>query len=401
MTRRYHLHLPGLMYIGLTLMVAVIAMNRQNNLLFAILGMLLAALLISGVVSWLMMRGLRVRRLVPRDGAVGEPLAVRYAVTNRNRIFPVFNIHIEERPVAGPSGWAHLMAPAQTWVLHIGPKETVHGEAIFWPSRRGEARFDRLRVWTTFPFGIVKKSITNSRPQHALIYPLLYELRRNVVNDVAPQGLAGAKISQRARDPVAGDDYYGMREFRPGDSLRHIAWKRSAALDQLVCIERTRPAPPRLRVVVNLTTPTAELRVDPADEHSPRQLEELAISLAASIIHAADRNGFEVGLSLPGTGLPSHLIRHSPWHRAKMLAALAGIDLDAPRPADPVQAATSAERVGQIVIHPDRVEPSIGRANAWHLTARQMNSLVLRSIGWDPHEAPPSARPGQRREAAA
>ena len=49
--------------------------------------------------------------------------------------------------------------------------------------------------------------------------------------------------------PGAGDDYYGLREFRRGDSLRQVAWKRTAFLDQLVCIERTGPAPEsRIRV---------------------------------------------------------------------------------------------------------------------------------------------------------
>jgi uncharacterized protein (DUF58 family) len=256
--RRYHLHVPGFLYVGLTLLVGLAAVNRQNNLLFWILGVMLAALLISGLISGVMMQNLRVKRLVAGNGAAGEPLAVRYAVTNGSRLFPAFCIHLEERPVAGKAGWPRLMAPARAWVMHLGPGETVHGEAVFWPRRRGEARFDRLRIWTTFPFGIVKKSITVSLPQHTLIYPLRYDLRRDVLHAVAPQGLSGAKISPHTG---AGDDYYGMRDFRPGDQLRQIAWKRSACLDQLVCLERTMPTPPRLRIVVNLTTPTDGLPV--------------------------------------------------------------------------------------------------------------------------------------------
>ena len=62
---------------------------------------------------------------------------------------------------------------------------------------------------------------------------------------VEPKGLAGSRVS---RHPGSGDDYYGMREFRPGDSIRHIPWKRSACLDQLGCPVRTRATPPRLRV---------------------------------------------------------------------------------------------------------------------------------------------------------
>jgi uncharacterized protein (DUF58 family) len=360
MVRRYHLHVPGFLYVGLTLLVGLAAVNRQNNLLVWILGVMLAALLISGMVSGVMMQNLRVKRLVAGNGVVGEPLAVRYAVTNRSRLFPAFGIHLEERPVAGRAGWPRLMSPARAWVMHLGPRETVHGEAVFWPRRRGEARFGQLRIWTTFPFGIVKKSITISQPQHVLIYPMLYELRRDVLGALAPQGLSGTKISPHTGD---GDDYYGMREFRPGDQLRQIAWKRTACLDQLVCLERTKP-----------------------------------ISLAASIVHAADREGFEVGLTLPGLGQPALLIRRGHWHRSKIMAALAGIDLDTARAPHGPAPATHGERAAQIVIHPHRVEPAIGRDDALHLTAGQLGSLAVRVIGWDPDEAGPEDQP---REAAA
>lgn len=183
--------------------------------------------------------------------------------------------------------------------------------------------------------------------------------------------------------------------------MRHIAWKRTAMLDQLVSIERTRPAPPRLRVIVNLTTPTDRLRVDADGPHSPRQLEELSISIAASIIHAASHKGFEVGLSLPGTGQPSIPIKHGHWHHVKMMGALASIDLDATRQKPERQRARDSERAGQIVIHPDRAEPAVGGPNAIHLTARQLESLVVRPIGWDPNERVDPKHTGQLTEQAA
>ncbi len=374
--RRYHLHLPALAYAGLTILVGLAAVNRQNNLLFWVLGVMLSGLLVSGLVSGIMMQSLRVRRLVAGHGLVGEPLAVRYWVTNRSRFLPAFGLHIEELPVDDPAGWPRLMAPARAWVMHLGPRETVHGEAVFWPAHRGEVRFDRLRIWTTFPFGIIKKSITISQPQHTLIYPLLYELDREVLRAVEPQGLAGSRISQHTG---AGDDYYGMREFRPGDSMRHIAWKRTACLDELVCLQRTKPTPPRLRVVVNLRSPAS------------RRLEELAISLAASIVHEADLAGFEIGLSLPGTDRPAILTRRSHWHRARVLSALAAIDLDAPRVRSGPLPTTYGEHAAQIIIHPDRIDPTIGREDAVDLSARQMGRLTVRPIGWDPNPDPSQA----------
>ena len=380
MKRRYHLHLPGLLYVVLTVVVGFAAINNQNNVLFWILGVMLSALVISGLVSGMMMSSLQIRRLLPAHGLVGEPLMIRYALSNRSRFFPVFNVHIEERAVRSRSGWNTMMDWVGAWVMHVGPRETVHGEATFWPRRRGKAEFGSLRIWTTFPFGIIKKSITITRPQHVLIYPQMYELRRGVLKAVTPQGLLGATVS---RHTGAGDDYFGMREFRPGDSMRQIAWKRSAALDQLVSIERTTPAPPKVRIVVNLTRATHELERGANADETARDLEESAISLAASLIQLADLNGYEVGLSLPGTDLPSIQVRRNVWHREKLMAALASIDLDAARKPRTPQSTVNPEQIGRVVVHPDRVEASLGGPNAWHVTARQLKNLAVRPIGWD------------------
>ena len=99
-----------------------------------------------------------------------------------------------------------------------------------------------------------------------------------------------------------------------------------------------------------------------------------------------------MGLSLPGTGRPTLLIRRSHWHSAKMMSALAAIDLDAPRVASGPSPATQGERASQVVIHPDRIDTAIGRDDAWHLSGRQMSSLVVRPIGWDPHQSSPEPR---------
>ncbi|MCA9284421.1 MAG: hypothetical protein KDA22_04350, partial [Phycisphaerales bacterium] len=176
MRRRYHLHLAGVLYIALAVLVGIAAANRPNNLLVWVFGVMLSAVLVSGIVSGVMMLGVRVARLDPRHGRVGEPLVVRYAITNRSWLMPIFNLHVAEQPdpEAGAkhgkgraariapapeatTDWTDLLDAADAWVMHAGPGETVHGEAVMWPRRRGPVRLDRLRVWSTFPFGLIRK----------------------------------------------------------------------------------------------------------------------------------------------------------------------------------------------------------------------------------------------------
>lgn len=399
MKRRYHLHLPGLLYCGLILLIGLLAMNSQNNLLFSVFAVCFSGLVVSGMVSGVMMLGVRVRRIDPDHGQVGQPLLVRYAIDNRNRFLPIFNIHIEERPVDGPGGWQRLMderasaGSARAWVMHIGPRETVHGEAMFWPVRRGQLRFGQIRIWTTFPFGLVKKSVTIDRPQGTLIYPQMYELRRDVMSLVDSPAPLGLRVTQRSG---AGDDYYGLREYRESDSVRNIAWKRSATMDQLLCIDRSRPSPPKVRIVLDLRRPTERLRVNVERGEDGRDLEEKAIVLAASAIHLADINGFEIGLTVLGISLTSFPVRRNHWQFKKMMAQLASIDLNQPRTdsAGEVAIDIDQERAGVLVIQPDRTEPLSGRTDVAYLTARQLENLSLAPIGWAPDQM--AHRPGSQ-----
>ena len=370
-------------------MVAVAAMNNQNNLLFWIMGVLAAGLVLSAVISNLTIRGLRVRRIDPQHGSVGEPLIVRYAVANSGRFLSAFNVHVQD---ALPRESRNILLRAQdrprapgAWVMHVGTREIVHGEAIFWPMRRGKVTFDRIRIWSTFPFGIIRKSRTISQPQHTLIYPMLYELRRGLLQSMTPKALLGSKVSHHSG---SGDDYYGMREYKPGDSMRHIAWKRTARTDQLITIERTSPSPAKLRVILDLTEHTSRsskrllsTRTDAPDES--RELEERAISLAASIVHEADLLGYEIGLTILGLAVPPIPLRRNRWHLNKIMAALAEVDLSASRVEAQPQPIRDAERAALVVISPDRIRTLPGREDAWYLTGRQLETLAVKPIGWD------------------
>jgi uncharacterized protein (DUF58 family) len=418
-SRRYHFNAPFVIFCAVVLAIGLAALNSQNNLLFWIFGALVGALFVSGVVSGLMMMALDVRRIDPGHGTVGEPLIVRYQIRNRSRWVPVFDIEVEDLAEASTPFWRRqadaasallrnrlrvaaarsdfhaqqaarsgatfqrLMRPARAWVMHVGPRETVHGEAVFWPAARGEARFETIRIRTSFPFGLVRKSIAVRQPAHTLVYPRLFALRRGVLRAFGGEGPMGMKVTSRAG---GGDDYYGLREYRVGDPLRHIAWKRTAGREEIVCVEHAQPSPPRMRVLLNL-----------AAEGVTRRLEEEAISLAASILHAADGAGFEVGLSILGRPQPTLPVRRSHRHLTKMMAALASIDLERPPAGRPPASHRHLDSMGLVVIHPDRVDQTVGRADAWHLSARQVDQLTSVPLGWDPTRNP-QLRPAPRPE---
>lgn len=410
--RRYRFRAPFWIYCGLTLLAAVVAMQTGRNLLFWAFGAMTSSLLLSGIVSGAMMTGLRLTRVMPDHGAVGTPMVVRYAVTNRRRLLPAFGIHVvevaprpswrERRAGAGggdapghdgvavrawtsfhdasgtpalhlggdPPPWTRYVEPAPAWVLHVGPTETVHAEAVFVPRARGLVELRRFRAWTVFPFGLIRKAIELDEPRHVLIHPRVHPLRGDVLSSLRNRGTVGSRVSVQ---PGPGDDFHGLREYRHGDSLRNVAWKRTADRDGLLTIERTRPDPPRVRIVLDLTRPVRS--VEPAEA---ARLEERAIELAASLVHAATGMGYETGLTVYGADQAPIPVRRNERHRDRIMASLAAIDLDAERPARPrpVGSSREAESVAVIVVHPDRVDLSAASPHALHLSARQLDRLV-------------------------
>lgn len=67
-------------------------------------------------------------------------------------------------------------------------------------------------------------------------------------------------------------------------------------------------------------------------------------------------------------------LRKGHFHREKLMSALAALDLDAPRTKGNGFAA-SDERATVVVVHPDRAELAVASVDAWHFTARQLDSL--------------------------
>jgi uncharacterized protein (DUF58 family) len=398
--RRYRLRTAGALYLAVTLLLGVAASTRPNNMLVWIFGMMLGSILMSGVISGGMLMALRPRRLGPRTAAVGEPTRFRYELRNLSRLWPAFGLVIREREAGGKDGWeATIATAAAAAAVHAGPLESVHAESWFVPTRRGRFRLRGVTVASTFPLGMLEKSLASEDASHLLVHPRRLRLRRGLLAALRGEAAGGGVPSARGG---AGEEFLGVREYRPGDSVRQVAWRRSAGLDQLATIERARLGPSRLLIRLDLLRSTNRLEVDPAGMPA-RELEELAISLASSLAEAAVHEGFEVGLVVLGAavgsggsdgGLDRLEVRGGRRHLDRLQGVLAAIDLDAPRcgPLESSSAASAPVRGWiEVVVHPDRADRGVGGEEAWHFTAAAIGSL----LDPPPDDAGAASRGGQ------
>ncbi len=368
--RRTRIITAGVVYTLVVLIVGLAAGTRPNNLLIWVFSCLLAAMIASGVVSGWMMMPVRALRIEPRRGRVGEPLLIRYEIRNASRVIPAYDLHVVER--VNPK----LLEPAgEAWVMHVGPGDRVHAEGVFRPLRRGPVRLATFEVSSTFPFDLLRKVLVFDQGAEVLIHPKVHAIRPAILSRVTAGGIGGQRLSSEAG---GSDDFFGVREYRPGDSVRQIAWKRLAGTGRLATIERSRSVPPRVRVLLDLRAPTSALKV--ADGEVARELEEEAIVLVASFLALADRLGYEYSLSVAGVATPPVSLRRGHFHREKLMSVLAAIDLDAARTTGNGLSA-SDERATIVVVHPDRTDTGIAPATSWHFTARQLDSLLEPASG--------------------
>lgn len=369
--RRYHFGAAGVMYVLVTLFLAIGASNSQNNLLFLAFSAAIGAGIASGVLSGAMMMGVRVERSLPAAATVGSPAIVRYTVRNLHRFLPIFAVTVEESDGRASrrgerATWMRLMPRPRGVVMHLGPGESVEVQATVQPTRRGIAEFNGVRLVSAFPFGLIRKSVTFESRASLVVAPRSERLRRDAASNLlsrAESGHASAAVLGR------GDEFYGVRDYVPGDSPRLISWRATARTGALVVREHTTPTMGVLWIGLNFNTPAEDETI------------EQAVVLAASLVDSALQAGVEVGLLGPDS---TTLVQPgaAPRQRPALMAALARVEPGVRRPRgargeDPSDADQEARRAACIVVHSGGVDPSFGPAGARHLTAADLPRLTV------------------------
>ncbi|WP_428386755.1 DUF58 domain-containing protein [Mucisphaera sp.] len=298
---RWSVTAGGWTFLAATLLVALCTVLSQANLLFFLLGLLVGAWVVNGLWSGLGLWGIEIRRVAASRALAGEATPVRYIVT-RGGWLPMGAVVIDEGELGG-------VRQSAGYLLYLGRKGRGTAEALLYPERRGEIGLSRVRVRSSFPFGLTRGERWYERRAEILVYPEVYRVTRSL------QSTSGVwRDSGRAdRTSVGGDgDFSGLREYRQGDALRTIDWKRTARAGTLMVREHTRPVPPRVMICVDLMS-------GGPDEDAI----ERAVTLTASMACAAHGHGMPVGLVVVGSSSTVHRPHLSEPHRDGILETLA------------------------------------------------------------------------------
>jgi hypothetical protein len=219
--------------------------QRGVNLV-ALLGCFLLSLWVLNALLILLRFSLRrcgATRRLESPVFAGEPFAISWEVTNPTRR--------NQRGLRLDDNSTFLR---QSWFIALlRPGEAQRRRKIVRLQRRGRVTWPALRLSTGYPFGLFRRTVRIATGDETIVLPRLGRLHRGRLRRLLQHRprLFHATQRPRRRHPVAQTDFYGLREFRPGDSPRWIHWRTTARIGELMVREFEEPPLDNLTVIVD------------------------------------------------------------------------------------------------------------------------------------------------------
>ncbi|MCG8613265.1 MAG: DUF58 domain-containing protein [Pseudomonadales bacterium] len=202
----------GLAFCAVIALLLLTAINYQNNMIY-LLTFLLASILIANIlVAYSNLLGLtiqfgRVNNVYAGDEANFQVSLIpkaehRDIVLRWQDDYPVF---IDCSSASGPS---HFSITALT-------------------GKRGRWRPGRLLIESFYPFGLIRVWSWVDLDCSVIVYP---KPTQGVSVSTEQSGVEESDQNKRLK---GGDDFFGIRDYSPGDPIKYIAWKRFAQRGEL------------------------------------------------------------------------------------------------------------------------------------------------------------------------
>lgn len=260
----------------------LVAWNRGLDLLYGLLALVLAVVAVSWLLPWLAIRGVSVERQQQGPAQAGDALSLRYRVRTPR---PCHHLIIREAlPCA-------VVEPARDHGLPSVKDETIF--TVAQPcDRRGVFTLDTVTLGSGWPFGFVELFREQPAPPcSVVVMPRTFPIASLPALRTDIPAIDG--YNQTAR-PDINNNFAGVREYRFGDSLKHIHWSASARHQTLIVREYESHDRPHLLVVI-------EARPETDVGEAPWSSFEYAIMVAASLIEYAVDKQLGLHLLVDGT----------------------------------------------------------------------------------------------------
>lgn len=269
-----------------------------------------------------------------------------------------------------------LGKPVRVPITSLSSGTTVSHYYSLRAARRGVYQVGPLVAVASDPLGLAQKETVIAEPYELLVHP-----RVELVSD---RPLTRQFEDPPIRPPVSkpwpsGLEFYGMREYVPGDDLRRIVWRASARTGKIMVREAEQGITDKITIVVDTDRGTHS-----KDGEGLSESFEAGVRVAASLAVRHLREGYEIKTMANGGPITRAL--RGPNSQLLMLDALARLELDREPLGKAVMRMLSN---GQRDAHNIFITPKLGPAEAAQLTLLLKTgvSILVVALLWDDENA--------------
>jgi uncharacterized protein (DUF58 family) len=281
--RRYRRRLSftreGKLFVFVTFALGFAAVNTGTNLMYLVFGFMLSLIILSGVLSEHVLRRLKVTRHLPTRAFAGEPTLIEIGLENQKRKLISYSVEVSDLAVSVPND-------RRCYFLKVPPQNEQSASYRRVITQRGVLRFRGYRVSTRFPFALFEKWRELDGDGELLVYPALLPYP-------FPEGSARDEGDQAGSARGRGTETRELREYRTGDEVRTIHWRRTAAIGKPVVREFERETAAVLSVLL-----------DNGYDATNQPHFERNVSHAAFVIERALSRGYSVEVCARGQRSP-------------------------------------------------------------------------------------------------
>ncbi len=280
----------GLYFAILVSAMVMAGINYQNSLVFALAFLLASLFMVAMLHTYRNLSGLNL---------VSGP--VQPAFAGEEAEFTIVLKRLGDRTYESLQlGWDSSLLTSASLVTEEERRVRIFVKA----KRRGRFNPGRFLLQSNYPLGLFRAWSWVDLDMHALVYP------KPIPGGEIP---SSTTTSQEEGELVLRDgaeDFYGLREYQPGDAIRHIAWRAYARSETLMTKQ---------------FAAYADRRIWLEWEHFSGLDRESRLSrLCYWVLQLNGRND-EYGLRMPGIEI---MPGRGEAHRDEVLKALALFELD-------------------------------------------------------------------------
>ncbi len=225
---------------GLLLGAAVLFLlgtNVQAGWLFVLCALMLGTLAAGLILPGRMLRGIQVERRAPAEIVQNDEATVDLIVTNTAGGVRL-GVTLDDPHVA----------PTSLYLTKVSPGERVELATVRSTPKRGVQEDSVVTLRSAAPFGVAERRRPIIVRGSTIVLPLVIPL------GPLPFLTAASDPERHVRSNPhrgTGPEYLGIREYRPGDSPRHVHWPSTARTGMIMVRELEEERSQRIAIVVD------------------------------------------------------------------------------------------------------------------------------------------------------